>query len=99
VDFIQLEAATHPFVDGVRDREVKRHLMGGERSLNETLNEALKLDVAKVVVGPPARLREVARPPTGTRPPRAEVRRNGRPVWWQCGNAGHLSRDCGELMT
>jgi hypothetical protein len=35
VDFIQREAA-HAFVDGVRDREVKQHLlMGGDRSLNE----------------------------------------------------------------
>jgi hypothetical protein len=61
--------------------------MGGDR----LLNEALKLQVAKAAAGPPVRRREV---PTGTRPPPAERRRNGRPVCWQCGNAGHLSRDC-----
>jgi DNA repair exonuclease SbcCD ATPase subunit len=41
VTFIQTEAA-HSFIDGVRDREVKKHLlMGGDWTLNETLNLAL----------------------------------------------------------
>jgi hypothetical protein len=43
LDFIQREAA-HTFVDGVRDREVKQHLlMDSDRSLNEALIQALKL--------------------------------------------------------
>jgi hypothetical protein len=68
-------------------------LMGGNRSLKEVLKEALKLEAAKEVDGPPPRLREVMRDPTGTQPPPTERRRNGRPVCWQYGNAGHLNRD------
>jgi hypothetical protein len=41
VGFIQRDAA-HAFMDGVKDREVKEHLlMGGDRSLNEALNQPL----------------------------------------------------------
>jgi hypothetical protein len=44
---IQTEAA-HAFIDGIRDREVKQHLlMGGDRTLNEALNQAVKLEAAK----------------------------------------------------
>jgi hypothetical protein len=39
VDFIDREAVL-AFADGVREREVKQHLMGGYRSLNEALNQA-----------------------------------------------------------
>jgi hypothetical protein len=40
---IQTEAA-HAFIDGIRDREVKQYLlMGGDRTLNEALNRAVKL--------------------------------------------------------
>jgi hypothetical protein len=61
VDSIQREAA-HAFVDGVRDRELKQHLlMGGDR----LLNQALKLDAAKGAAGPPAKLQEVTRTPLG----------------------------------
>jgi hypothetical protein len=43
VDFIQREA-THAFINGVRDRELKQHiLMGG----NKSLNEALKLEAVE----------------------------------------------------
>jgi hypothetical protein len=39
------------------DREVKQQrLMGGDRSLNEALNRALKLEAAKVAAEPSARL-------------------------------------------
>jgi hypothetical protein len=70
--------ATHAFVDGVRGQEVKQHLlMGGDRSLNEALNQALMLEAAKAAAGPPARLRKVTRTPMGTR----------RPVCWHCGKA------------
>jgi hypothetical protein len=93
VGFIQTEAA-NAFIDGVRDREVKQHLlMGGDRTLNEALNQALKLEAAKAAAAPPARLREVTRTPTTTQTT-VERRRSGRPVCWQCGNAGHLRRDC-----
>jgi kynurenine formamidase len=55
--FIQTEAA-HTFIDSVRDQEVKQHLlMGGDRNLNEALNQALKLEAAKAAAGLPARLR------------------------------------------
>jgi hypothetical protein len=61
VGFIQTEDA-HAFIDGLRVREVKQHLlMGGDRTLNAALNQALKLEAAKAVAGPPPRLREVAR--------------------------------------
>jgi hypothetical protein len=46
-NFIQMEAA-NSFVDGVKDLEVKQHfLMGSEKSLNEALNQAVKLEAAK----------------------------------------------------
>lgn len=94
VGFIQTEAA-HVFIDGVRDREVKHHLpMGDDRTLNEALNQALKLEAAKSAAGPPARLREVTRAPAGTKPPPFQRHRDGRPVCWQYGAAGHLGRDC-----
>jgi hypothetical protein len=49
--FIQRETA-HAFIDGVRDREVKQHLlMRRDRNLNEALNQALKLEAAKAQQG------------------------------------------------
>jgi hypothetical protein len=58
VGYIQTEA-THAFVNGVRDPEVKQHLLtGGDWTLNEALNQALKLEAAKVAAGPTARLQE-----------------------------------------
>jgi hypothetical protein len=93
VGYIQTEAA-HSFIDGVRDREVKQHLLlGGDRSLNEALNQALKLEAAKAAAGQPVRLREVTRAPTGGNES-VDTRREGRPVCWQCGSPGHLRRDC-----
>jgi hypothetical protein len=81
------------FIYGVRDREIKQHLlMGGDRSMNEALNQALKLEAAKAAAGQPARLRKVTTATTGTRPQPAERQRNERPVCWQCGNAGHVNR-------
>jgi hypothetical protein len=41
-NFVQGNAA-FVFVDGVKDWDVKQHLlMGGERSFNKSLNQALK---------------------------------------------------------
>jgi len=37
--------------------------MGGDQTLNEELNQALKLDVAKAVAGPPARQQELTGAP------------------------------------
>jgi hypothetical protein len=72
VEFIQKEAV-HAFIDGVRDREIQHDtLMGGDRSLNEDLNQAVTLEAAKAENGPPARLRDVIRAPRGKRPPTAE---------------------------
>jgi len=63
VAFIQIEAA-HSFIDGVRDRELKQHLLiGGDRTLNEALNQALKLEAEKAAAGPPARMRELTDAP------------------------------------
>ena len=63
VAFIRTEAA-HSFIDGVRDRELKQHLLiGGDRTLNEALNQALKLEAEKAAAGPPARMRELTDAP------------------------------------
>jgi hypothetical protein len=52
VDFIQSKAA-HAFVNGVRDQELKLHLlMGGDRSPNKVLNQ----EAVKATAGPLARL-------------------------------------------
>jgi hypothetical protein len=89
VAFIQTEAA-HFFIDGLRDRELKQHLlMGGDRTLNEALNQALKLEAAKAAAGPPARLRELIGAPAGASQP-TDRRQEGRPLCWHCGSAGHL---------
>jgi hypothetical protein len=59
VNFIHREAA-HAFVDGMTNKEVKQHfIMGGNSSLNKALNQAQKLEAAKVAARPPTRLREV----------------------------------------
>jgi hypothetical protein len=76
VDFIQREVA-NAFIDRTRDQEEKQHLlMEGNRSLIETLNQAVKLEVEKVAARPPVRLREVMRTHTETWLPPAERRRN-----------------------
>jgi hypothetical protein len=80
VGFIQTEAA-NVCIDGLLDREVKQHLlMGGDRTLNKTLNQALKLEVVKAVAEPPPRLQEVTRASSGTTTPPPQCRRNGRHV-------------------
>jgi hypothetical protein len=81
VTFIQTEAA-HSFVDGVQDLEAKQHLLlGGDRTLNEVLNQALKLEAVKATAGPPARLRELTEAPArASQPP--DHRREGRPICW-----------------
>jgi hypothetical protein len=93
VAFVQTEAA-HPFIDFVRDRELKQNLlMGGDRTINEASNQALKQEAAKVAAGPPARLRKLTGAPArATQPP--DRRRGGRFLCWQCGYAGYLRRDC-----
>ena len=64
---IKTEAA-QSFIDGVRDREVKQHLlMGGDRTLKEAINQALKLEATKTTAGPPARLRELTKAPARAR--------------------------------
>jgi hypothetical protein len=48
---------------------VKQHLLlGGACTLNEALNQALRIEAARATAWPTARLREVTRLPTG-RPP------------------------------
>jgi len=70
VAFIQTEAA-QSFIHGVRDRELKQHLlMGGDRTLNEALHQALKLEAAKAAAGSPARVRELTdAPDRASQPP------------------------------
>jgi ribosomal protein L34E len=93
-DHIQTEAA-HAFIDGIRDGEVKQHLLlGGDRTLNEALNQAMKLDAAKAAAWPTSRVREVTRVPTGRPPTPPERRRSEQPVCWWCGQPGHLQKYC-----
>jgi hypothetical protein len=71
---------------------VKQHiLMGGDRTLNGALNQALELETA---AWPTPRLREVTRVHTGRPPTPPERRRNERPVFWRCGQPGHFRRYC-----
>jgi len=74
----------HSFIEGVRDREVKQHfLLGGDRTLNEALNQALNLEAARATAVPLARLRELTGAPArSSRPP--DHRREGCPY----GSAG-----------
>jgi hypothetical protein len=57
-DFTQKDAAC-AFVDGVRGHDAKQLLIIGKRSLNEALNQALKLQADKVAAGLPAKLRDI----------------------------------------
>jgi hypothetical protein len=94
---IQTEAA-HAFIDGIRSREVKQHLlMGGACTLVEALNQALKIEAAKTEAWPTARLREVTRVPTVRPPTLPEGSRNERPVCWEYGKPGHFWRDCRRM--
>jgi ribosomal protein L34E len=87
---IQTEAA-HAFIDGMRDRKVKEHLLlGGACTLNDALNQAVNLEAAKAT----ARLREVTTVPTGRPPTPPERRRNERPVCWECGRRLHFWKEC-----
>jgi hypothetical protein len=46
-------------VNRVKDSDIQQHLLvSGERSLNETVNLALKPEAAKVAVRPPAKVWE-----------------------------------------
>jgi hypothetical protein len=93
VAFMQTGGA-HAFIDGLRDWEVKQHLlMTGDRTLNEALNQALKLEAAKAATGPPERLRDLTTATARASQP-SDRRRKARPVCWQCETAGHLRRDC-----
>jgi hypothetical protein len=67
--------------------------MGGDRKLNEALNQALKLEAAKAVTGPPAGLRKLTAVTYRANQP-ADRRRKGWPLCWQCGFTGHLRIDC-----
>lgn len=56
----------HAFISRERDQKVKQHLiMSSDRSLNEAISQTLKLEVAKTVARPPARLQEVTQATIG----------------------------------
>lgn len=71
-------------------------LIGGDRSLNEALNQVMKLEATKVAAEIPARIsmRQVTGVLEGKRPPPAKRLRDGRSLFWHYGNASQLSRDC-----
>jgi hypothetical protein len=57
----------------VKDLTGKQHLMGGRRSLNEALNQALKLKDVEAAARPSARLQKVQDgTPTGTQSPQTK---------------------------
>jgi hypothetical protein len=75
-------SSSHAFVDRVTDQELKQHLlMSDNMSINDALNKALKLEVAKAAASPPARLREVTGAPVGTQSPPAKHCRNELVCW------------------
>jgi hypothetical protein len=58
-DLIQMEA-NYAFTDWVYDQDLKQHLlMGNKRSLNEALNQVLRLEAVKAAARPPAMLCEL----------------------------------------
>jgi hypothetical protein len=69
-------------------------LLGGACTLNDALNQAVKLEAAKAAAWPTARLREVTRVPTARPPTPPERRLSERPVCWWCGQSGHLQKYC-----
>jgi hypothetical protein len=94
-NFIHREA-TDLFVNGQKAPEVKQHfVMGRKKSLNEALNQAVKLQVAKAVVRPTAKVPEVrVAAPMRIWSPETERSRTQGPISWQCGDIDHLRRDC-----
>lgn len=53
-EFIHREAA-HAFIEGLRNRDVKQHLLVGcDMTLSETQSQTMKLEAAKATAGPPA---------------------------------------------
>jgi hypothetical protein len=80
-NFIQRETA-HAILDGMRDYYAKQnYFTGGERSLNEALNQALKIKAVKTAVGLSAKPWEVrAGSHTRTLLPEAELQRTGQPI-------------------
>jgi hypothetical protein len=77
--FIQKEAA-YAFFSRIRDKEIRQHLLiGGERSLDKTLNQALRLEATKAAHG------------KGWRTLGITVARIQEQ---QCRRVSHLRRDC-----
>lgn len=74
---------------------MKRHfLIGSEKSLNEALNQTVKLEAAKAVVRKTAKLPEVrVAAPMRIWSPATERSRIEGPASWQCGDISHLRRD------
>jgi hypothetical protein len=66
--------------------------MGGDRTLNEALNQAVNLEESKAAARPPVYLpvRKLVEAPV----PPTDSHSSGRPVSWLCGSTGHLRRDC-----
>jgi len=68
-------------------------LKGGDRTLNEALNQAIKMEASKKAAEPPTRLQKLTRA-LARASQLSDRRREEQPVCWQCGSAGHLRRDC-----
>ena len=102
-DHIQREAA-YTFIDGLRDTEIRQHLMlGGEQNLREALAKALRMEAAKGTTAPSPRVRivnedtpEVRRGAAERRTPPPRRRSTREITCWDCGKQGHIRRNCPE---
>jgi hypothetical protein len=90
-DHVRREAG-RVFTYGVRDPDIKiQLLLGGEKSVNETLGQALELQAIWVAASPAQNNTATY---GGNRSPPARRREIRRLGCWNCGEAGHLRSDC-----
>jgi hypothetical protein len=90
-DHVRKEAG-RAFTYGVKDPDIKiQLLLGGEKTVNEALGQALELQ-AVLVAARPAQNNTATY--GGNRSPPARRRETRRLGCWSCGEAGHLRSDC-----
>jgi hypothetical protein len=86
-DHVRKEAGK-AFADGLEDTDIKiQLLLGGEKTVNEALRQALELQAVFLAARPQKTLWGKWSPPT----------RQGnyrQPVCWTCGKSGHLQESC-----
>jgi hypothetical protein len=76
------------FVNGMEDTDVKIQLLvGGEKSVNEALRQALELQAVFLAARP-------GKTPWGNRSPQTRQRDHRQAVCWKCGKPGHFQESC-----